>query len=96
VSWELEFHPRIREQFEDIDEHILRRIKESVDRLKERPRLGKPLKNTQKPTRSLRFGTPGGEYRAVYVLVERNEIVYVFHVDKREGDYDDLHRRYDL
>lgn len=96
MSCELRFDPRVRKQFKQIDKHILRRIKDSADRLKERPRLGKLLSGTSNPTRSLQCSTPGGEFRVVYVLKKEDQIVYIFHLEKREGDYKDLHRKYDL
>lgn len=97
MSWELEYNQRVKEQLKDIDnKDTVRRIKESVERLKENPKSAPLLSGTSNPTRSLRFGTPDSEYRAVYVLIEEDKTVYVFHLEKRESDYEDLHRKYDL
>lgn len=97
MCWGLEYDPRVGKQLEKIDnKDTVRRIKESVERLKDEPKLAPLLSGTSKPTRSLRFGTPDGEYRAVYLLVDEDKTVYIFHLEKRESDYEDLHRTYDL
>jgi hypothetical protein len=43
---------------------VASRIREEVESLRERPRRGKYLPD--KDVYSLRIGTPGGEYRAIY------------------------------
>ena len=97
MSWELEYASRVKKQLKNIDnKDTIRRIRDSVGRLEDNPRSAPLLSGTSKPTRSLRFGTPDGEYRAVYLLVEEDKTVYIFHLEKRESDYEDLHRKYDL
>jgi len=97
VSWELEYASRVKKQLKNIDnKYTIRRIRDSVRRLEDNPKSAPLLSGTSKPTRSLRFGTPDGEYRAVYLLVEEDKTVYIFHLEKRESDYEDLHRKYDL
>ncbi len=97
MSWELEYASRVKKQLKNIDnKYTIRRIRDSVRRLEDNPKSAPLLSGTSKPTRSLRFGTPDGEYRAVYLLVEEDKTVYIFHLEKRESDYEDLHRKYDL
>ncbi|MBS3765544.1 type II toxin-antitoxin system RelE/ParE family toxin [Candidatus Bipolaricaulota bacterium] len=76
-----------------MDKHIRSRIEKSVERLEKSPKLGKQLKGFPSTTRSYRFGTPGGEYRIIYELMEEDEVVFVFLIGPRGDVYEDLTRR---
>jgi len=68
--WTLKYDPRVRKQLEKIrNKVVIRRIKESAESLQERPYAGKSL-HGYPGVRSKRIGTPQGEYRLIYQLVE--------------------------
>lgn len=77
----------------DLMNNILRRIEKSAKRLKKSPKLGKQLKGFPTTTRSYRFGTPGGEFRIIYELIEEDKVVFIFLIGPRDDIYDDLRRQ---
>lgn len=93
MSWKLKYDPGVKEYLKGLDEHILRRIEKSAKRLKRSPRLGKQLKSFPSTTRSYRFGTPGGEFRIIYELIEEDKVVFIFLIGPRDDIYDDLKRQ---
>ncbi|MFP3952981.1 MAG: type II toxin-antitoxin system RelE family toxin [Candidatus Acetothermia bacterium] len=93
MGWKLRYDPEVKKYLKGLDRHILTRIEKSAKRLKESPRLGKQLKSFPSTTRSYRFGTPGGEYRIIYELIEGAEVVFIFLIGPRDDIYDGLKRR---
>lgn len=93
MSWKLKYDLDVKKYLKGLNRDILSRIEKSAKRLKERPRLGKQLKGFPDTTRSYRFGTPGGEYRIIYELMENDEVVFIFLIGPRDNIYDDLKRR---
>lgn len=93
MRWKLKYDPGVKEYLKGLDEHILRRIEKSAKRLKKSPRLGKQLKGFPSTTRSYRFGTPGGEFRIIYELIEEDKVVFIFLIGPRDDIYDDLRRQ---
>lgn len=93
MSWNVKYDQGVKEYLKGLDEHILRRIEKSAKRLKKSPRLGKQLKGFPSTTRSYRFGTPGGEFRIIYELIEEDKVVFIFLIGPRDDIYDDLRRQ---
>jgi len=93
MSWELKYDPDVREYLKSLDDHILTRVEKSARRLKKSPRLGKQLKGFTSTTRSYRLGTPGGEFRIIYELIEEDKVVFIFLIGPRNDIYDELERR---
>jgi len=69
---------------------ITSRIRAEIETLKERPRRGKYFPD--KDVYSLRIGTPGGEYRAIYQLIPEDEVVLIILVAPRSEVYQILGR----
>lgn len=87
MSWKLKYDSSVRKKYEKLDRHILKRLKESAERLTQSPKLGKQLSG-YKNTYSYRIGTPGGEYRIIYELIPEDKAIFIFLVGSREEVYD--------
>jgi len=91
--WKLVYDPRVRKQLQKIcNTAVIRRIKESSESLQERPHAGKLL-HGYPGVRSKRIGTPDGEYRLIYQLVEEKQEVFIILVGNRKDVYDLLERK---
>ncbi len=85
--WTLVYDPRVRKQLQKIkNKAVIRRIKESAERLQSAPYSGKPLQGYH-GLRSKRIGTPHGEYRLIYLPIKENQEVLVILVGTREEVY---------
>ena len=51
------------------------------------------MKGFTSTTRSYRLGTPGGEFRIIYELIEEDKVVFIFLIGPRDDIYDELERR---
>jgi addiction module RelE/StbE family toxin len=92
--WELRYDPRVRKQLERIkDKRVIKRLEESALRLKDHPYLGKGLEGYP-DLRSYRVGTPGGEYRIIYCLMEADHVIFIILIASREEVYHLLKRRF--
>ena len=61
---EILYGPKAADQIRKLDPQIRSQVGKAVKRLEKAPELGKPLKGKYN-LYSYRFGTPGGEYRAI-------------------------------
>jgi len=66
------------------------RIRQEIDSLATRPKRGKYF--LQHDIYSLRIGTPGGEYRAIYQLIPEDHAILIILVASREQVYKILGR----
>jgi len=90
--WTLRYDPRVRKQLQKIkNKEVIRRIKESAERLQTAPYSGKPLRGHEN-VRSKRIGTPNGEYRLIYLPIKERQEVFVILVGTREEIYTLLKR----
>ena len=91
--WTLRYDPRVRKRLERIrNKHVIRRIRESAESLRDTPRSGKTLRGYP-GVRSKRIGTPEGEYRLIYRLLEKDQEVFIILVGPREEIYEILGRK---
>lgn len=91
--WTLRYDPRVRKQLEKIcNKNVIRRIEESAKGLRDNPYTGKILRGYP-GVRSKRIGTPEGEYRLIYRLLEKEQKVFIILVGPREEIYDLLGRK---
>ena len=91
--WNLVYDPRVRRQLEKIrNKNVIRRIQESAEALCENPYSGKTLRGYP-GVRSKRIGTPEGEYRLIYRLIEEKQEVFIILVGPREAIYELLERK---
>ena len=75
--WLLRYDPRVRKRLAKLqDKAVIRRIQEAAERLRENPYSGKQLKGYP-ALWSKRIGTPGGEYRILYLLFKEEHEVFV-------------------
>jgi mRNA interferase RelE/StbE len=85
--WTIHIAPRVRKQLERIgDRAVVGRLRDAVERLALAPYRGKPLTG-HAGVRSLRVGTPGGEYRVIYTAKEIDHAVLVALIGPRESVY---------
>ena len=90
--WLLRYDPRVRKHLAKLqDKAVIRRIQEAAERLRENPYSGKQLKGYP-AFWSKRIGTPGGEYRILYLLCKEEHEVFVVLIGSREEIYDILKR----
>lgn len=91
--WTLRYDPRVRKQLERIrNKNVIRRIKQSAESLRDNPHSGKTLRGYP-GVRSKRIGTPEGEYRLIYRLLEKEQEVFVILIGPREEIYEILRRK---
>ena len=91
-TWELRYDSRVRRRLQQIrNRAVVQRLEQAARRLRERPRLGKPLRRHPK-LRSYRVGTPEGEYRIIYTLISQDRIVLVVLIAPRDEVYELLER----
>lgn len=86
---EVVYGPKAVDKIGDLDPQIKSQVGTAVKRLGKAPDLGKSLKG-RKNLYSYRFGTPGGEYRAIYRI--KKESVLVVLVGPRKEIYEILRR----
>jgi mRNA-degrading endonuclease RelE of RelBE toxin-antitoxin system len=93
-NWTIEYSPHVVNQFNSLGDSIVRPVLKRTDRLKENPRLGKPLKGKASGynLRSLRIGTAQGEFRLIYQLWQDDQEILVVFIGSREDIYDRLER----
>lgn len=86
---EILYGPTAADQIQELDPQIKSQVGKALKRLRKAPDLGKPLRGKQN-LYSYRFGTPGGEYRAIYRIKEKSVLVVL--VGPRKEIYDILRR----
>ncbi len=85
--WTLVYDPRVRKQLQKIkNKAVIRRIKESAERLQSAPYSGKPLQGHH-GLRSKRIGTPHGEYRLIYLPIKDEQTIFIILIGTREEIY---------
>ena len=90
--WALLYDPRVRKRLLKIkNKDVIRRIKESAERLQHAPYSGKLLQG-YRGLRSKRIGTPHGEYRLIYLPIEEKRELLVILIGTREEVYELLKR----
>jgi len=77
-----EFEKRYREITKK-DKPLKERLDKAIDKLKEHPHAGKPLKHDLAGLRSLRVG----KYRVIYLINEKNKIIWLITLDHRDKIY---------
>ena len=93
--WTLRYDPRVRKRLERIrNKNVIRRIKQSAESLRDSPHSGKLLRGYS-GVRSKRIGTPEGEYRLIYRLLEKGQEAFVILIGPREEIYEILRRKQD-
>jgi len=93
--WTLRYDPRVRKQLGRIrNKNVIRRIKQSAESLRDNPHSGKLLRGYS-GVRSKRIGTPEGEYRLIYRLLEKGQEAFVILIGPREEIYEILRRQQD-
>lgn len=79
---------------ESIDRGIRKKAIKALLKLEERPYKGHGLKGSLLGCRALEFSLPGGEYRAIYIVIESEKVCLVFMVAPHENIYDMAERRF--
>ena len=90
-QWVVHWSPRAERFARKLGKGPVRdRIRKEVDSLSSHPKRGKYFPN--RDVYSLRVGTPGGEYRAIYQLIPERQAVLIILVASREQVYKVLGR----
>lgn len=90
--WDIQLNRNIRKRLERHGKAVNRRLKEALEKLRENPRRGEPLK-TYRGVYSLGVGTPSGEFRIIYRLRHEDRVILVDLIEPREVVYKLLERR---
>tara|TARA_Y100000310_G_C19955493_1_gene478802 strand:+ start:106 stop:384 length:279 start_codon:yes stop_codon:yes gene_type:complete len=85
------YHPKVRSDLRKVHSRHLAVIRDAIEtKLARSPkRYGKPLRSTLKNLRSLRIGN----YRVVYAVKNRELIVLVLTIAKRDKVYEEAKKR---
>jgi len=90
-EWVVHWSPRSERSIRKLGQGpITDRIRQEVDSLATRPKRGKYF--PRHDVYSLRIGTPGGEYRAIYQLIPEDHAILIILVASREQVYKILGR----
>ena len=84
---EIVFHPEVKEDIEELDGSIKKRLKKTLKKIKRAPSLGKPLGNRGDIDLSdcLKTYFARKKYRVVYELLDDEKII-IWSVGKREAE----------
>lgn len=77
--------------YKDLQKHVLSEIRQ----LEDDPRKGHPLTGSLRGVRSLEFSLVDGAHRAVYIVLEADQVCLVFLVGPHEGFYNRAKRKYE-
>jgi len=94
--YELRFHRKVDKELEKLPFEVRRKIKKVYFPLLEKdPKSkGKPLSGSLSGLWRLSFKMINTEYRIAYEIDEKESIVYVLMIGKREKFYDKLKKRF--
>lgn len=92
MTWDVQLNRNIPRRLERHGKAVNRRLKEALEKLKDDPFRGKPLKR-YKGVYSLGVGTPAGEFRILYRLRPEDRVILVDLIEPREGVYKLLARK---
>ncbi len=92
TTWDIQLNRNIRKRLERHGKAVNRRLKEALEKLRENPQWGSPLK-AHKGVYSLGVGTPSGEFRIIYRLHYEDRVILVDLIEPREVVYKLLERR---
>lgn len=82
--YKIEFTQHAKKNIRDLGSDAGRALK-AIHKLREDPLKGKPLKDSLRGLRSVKFVGPGGEYRAAYCIDEDESVCIVLIVAPRES-----------
>lgn len=83
MSAQVEFHGTIEKRLKKVPKNIEVRFWTAVERLKENPLAGIPLKGDFKGERKYRIG----DYRILYKFFSKDKIVFIYRIESRQGVY---------
>lgn len=90
----IEFTPRAEKNIRELGQNGKRALK-AIYELRKDPLKGKPLRDSLRGLRSVRFSGPSGEYRAAYYIHDDRTVCIVLVVAPRERFYDLARRRWE-
>lgn len=94
ARYQVELTPRAQKDLKKL-RHDLAHALSQISALELDPHRGELLKGTLREVRSLHFSLKGGgQYRAVYVILDDQTICLVFLVAARENVYEEAERRF--
>ncbi len=91
-AFEVRLTRNAQKDLEDL-EAFYDQVVEDLLALEQDPHKGHTLTGSLKGARALEFSLPGGAYRAVYVVEERERVCLVFILGPHEGIYQKAERR---
>ena len=80
---QVEFHSTVEKRLKRLPKNIQERFWVVVERLKENPLAGIPLKGDFKGERKYRIG----DYRILYRYFSKDKTVFIYQIESRQGVY---------
>lgn len=91
---ELRYHPQVKKDLKRIEAQLLNKIRdEYLPVIKENPTRGNALRGYLHGIRSYHFKFQKVQYRIAYVYSEKDQIITVLMIGKRENFYTVLSKR---
>lgn len=91
---ELRYHPQVKKDLKRIEPQLLNKIRdEYLPVIKENPTIGNALRGYLQGILSYHFKFQKVQYRIAYVYSEKDQIITVLMIGKRENFYTVLSRR---
>ncbi len=92
--YELRFHRKVDKELANLSPEIRKKIKyEHLSLLSEKPTSGKALSGDLSGVWKFSFRASNTDYRVAYEINEKEKVVYIIMIGKREGFYERLRRR---
>lgn len=88
MSFQVLLYPKAAKALQKLDRQIASEVKKKLEKLKNNPNLGKPLKYSN--FLSLRIG----DYRAIYEIDRKGRRVIVLYLGHRKNVYDDFSKMF--
>jgi addiction module RelE/StbE family toxin len=89
-----EYHPQIKKDLKSIDKSVIQDIKDKhINKILKNPLVGDRLSGELNGIFSYHFKKNKVDYRITYFIEEKQKVIYILMIGKRENFYKVLRRR---
>ena len=92
MSYKVSLSKKAKKQYENLDRHIRKKIKNNLQQLEDTPYEGFTLSGNYSDLRYIKLSHKGVGYRAVYDISDDENLVLVIFLGTRENFYKELRR----